>query len=73
MQVLGQVDNKFIACLLDSQSRGELTQLCIMCSFEILEFLGSHDLLVMIDQHAAHERIRLEALLNGTVIIANLV
>ena len=32
-----------------------------------LLILGFHDLLVMIDQHAAHERVRLEALLDGTV------
>lgn len=37
-----------------------------------LLIIGSHDLLVMIDQHAAHERIRLESLLNGTVVMVNL-
>ncbi|XP_037097660.1 DNA mismatch repair protein Mlh3 [Syngnathus acus] len=47
MKVLNQVDNKFLACLIntsdDTQSKGNL--------------------LVLLDQHAAHERVRLENLI----------
>ena len=43
-QVLGQVDQKFIACLLNAGQDND-------------------QILVLIDQHAAHERIRLEKLL----------
>lgn len=43
-QVLGQVDQKFIACLLNTGQEND-------------------QILVLIDQHAAHERVRLEKLL----------
>ena len=43
-KVLGQVDQKFIACLLNADQEND-------------------QILVLIDQHAAHERIRLEKLL----------
>ncbi|KAK6182873.1 hypothetical protein SNE40_010459 [Patella caerulea] len=45
MQVLGQVDIKFIACLISTPSNTSTT---------------APNLLVMMDQHAAHERVRLE-------------
>ncbi|XP_065910988.1 DNA mismatch repair protein Mlh3-like isoform X2 [Dysidea avara] len=45
IKVINQVDNKFIACLMDTKSN------------------GSYNLLVLVDQHAAHERIRLEKLI----------
>ena len=32
-------------------------------------FTGTHDLLVIIDQHAAHERVRLEAFTAGNNLI----
>ena len=51
VQVIGSVDDKFIACLLHV-NKGE-------------------EMLVLVDQHAAHERIRLEKLLNQVGYYSN--
>ncbi|XP_075281694.1 DNA mismatch repair protein Mlh3 isoform X1 [Opisthocomus hoazin] len=49
MQVLQQVDNKFIACLINTRNEMDKKE--------------DGNLLILVDQHAAHERIRLEQLI----------
>ncbi|XP_070579166.1 LOW QUALITY PROTEIN: DNA mismatch repair protein Mlh3-like [Ptychodera flava] len=53
IQVVGQVDDKFVACLVNTQDESHQQS-------------TSPNLLVLIDQHAAHERIRLEQLTKDT-------
>ncbi|XP_064005872.1 DNA mismatch repair protein Mlh3 isoform X2 [Pogoniulus pusillus] len=48
-EVLQQVDNKFIACLINTRNE--------------MEKKADGNLLILVDQHAAHERIRLEQLI----------
>ncbi|XP_064484150.1 DNA mismatch repair protein Mlh3-like isoform X2 [Ornithodoros turicata] len=50
IKVIGQVDAKFIACLMPVHDSGMFKDDCLV---------------VLFDQHAAHERVRLEQLLEG--------
>ncbi|XP_069885891.1 DNA mismatch repair protein Mlh3 isoform X2 [Dipodomys merriami] len=52
MQVLQQVDNKFIACLMSTKTEENGRE--------------GGNLLILVDQHAAHERIRLEQLITDS-------
>ncbi|KAM4665994.1 DNA mismatch repair protein Mlh3 isoform 6-T8 [Amazona ochrocephala] len=52
MQVLQQVDNKFIACLINTRNE--------------MDKKADGNLLILVDQHAAHERIRLEQLITDS-------
>ncbi|RXM95555.1 DNA mismatch repair protein Mlh3 [Acipenser ruthenus] len=52
MEVVQQVDNKFIACLINTRSREDTDK--------------EGNLLVLVDQHAAHERVRLEKLVTDS-------
>ena len=40
----------------------------LMCVY-VCMCAGDHNLLVLFDQHAAHERVRLELLLKGTICV----
>lgn len=56
IRVLGQVDKKFIA----------VTAKSLNTSSDIT----GHDILLLFDQHAVHERIRLENLIRGELIVS---
>ncbi|XP_043998243.1 DNA mismatch repair protein Mlh3 isoform X2 [Gambusia affinis] len=53
MKVVNQVDKKFLACLINAREGGSAVQ---------TENKVTGNLLVLVDQHAAHERVRLENL-----------
>lgn len=69
MKVINQIDNKFIACLMDTKCNGIATSLLTLPLQLCVDITGSHDLLVLVDQHAAHERIRLEQLTASQFLI----
>ena len=57
LQVLGQLDNKFIACSIKYTSKDELNS-------------PPCDLVVLFDQHAVHERVRLETIIDENYEVA---
>lgn len=79
LQVINQVDKKFLACLINTTdleasesstnegAAGWKSLLWIMwwCPKHLSLLPPAGNLLVLVDQHAAHERVRLEGLVTG--------
>ena len=71
LQVVGQIDRKFIACIIKNKKsvtgETEITSADQECSFLLFPTIPDlkSDFLVLFDQHAAHERVRLEQFTRG--------
>ena len=67
IRVIGQVDKKFIAVVTTEAARSNIRNSKLLVSIPELSSNNKMDkgVLLLFDQHAVHERIRLERLISG--------